>query len=89
MKDSNKFIVTNTKKITNLSETLAKSKESLSQAKSDLVDTVGVLSELNDVKGALHKSCDYLLKNFEVRQAARSAEIDAMIEAKNILSGMK
>lgn len=89
IKDSNKLIVTNTKKITNLSETLAKAKESLSQAKTDLVDTVGVLGELNDVKGALHKSCDYLLKNFEVRQAARSAEIDAMIEAKNILSGMK
>jgi len=89
IKDSNKLIVTNTKKITNLSETLAKAKESLSQSKADLVDTVGVLGELNDVKGALHKSCDYLMKNFEVRQAARSAEIDAMIEAKNILSGMK
>merc|ERR1719183_3285771 len=89
MKDSNKAITTNTQKITNMSEALAKAKESLSLAKSDLVATVGELGDLNDVAGELHKQCDYLMNNFDARQAARAAEIDAMIEAKNILSGMK
>jgi len=89
MKDSNKAIKTNNEKITNMSEALAKAKESLSLAKSDLVSTVGELGDLNDVAGELHKQCDYLMKNFDARQAARAAEIDAMIEAKNILSGMK
>jgi wobble nucleotide-excising tRNase len=89
MKDSNKSITDLTRKITNMSEALSKSKESLSLAKADLMATVGELGELNDVAGDLHKSCDYLMKNFDARQAARAAEIDAMIEAKNILSGMK
>jgi len=39
--------------------------------------------------GDLHKSCDYVLKNFDARQAARAAEMDALREAKNILSGAK
>ncbi len=34
-------------------------------------------------------ACDYILKNFDVRQAARAAEMDALREAKNILSGAK
>merc|ERR1719174_3453646 len=89
MKESNKAIKTNTQKITNLSESLAKAKESLSMAKTGRMATVGELENLNDVAGELHKQCDYLLKNFDARQAARAAEIDAMIEAKNILSGMK
>merc|ERR1719224_361058 len=89
MKDSNKAIVSNTKKITNLTEALAKAKESHSLAKADLMAVVAELGDLNDVAGELHKSCDFLMKNFDARQAARAAEIDAMIEAKNILSGMK
>jgi hypothetical protein len=89
MKDSNKSITDLTQKITNMSEALSKAKESLSLAKADLMATVGELGELNDIAGDLHKSCDYLMKNFDARQAARAAEIDAMIEAKNILSGMK
>jgi len=47
------------------------------------------LEGLNDTNGDLHKACDYSLKNFDTRQAARAAEIDALKEAKNILSGMK
>jgi len=33
--------------------------------------------------------CDYTLNNFDARQAARAAEIDALNGAKAILSGMK
>jgi len=89
MKDSNKAITSNTKKITNLSEAAAKAKESLSMAGTDLKTTVAELGNLNDISGDLHKDCDFVIKNFDARQAARAAEIDAMIEAKNILSGMK
>lgn len=34
-----------------------------------------------------HQSCDYLLKNFNARQKARSEEMDAISEATAILSG--
>jgi len=35
----------------------------------------------------LHKSCDFLVKNFDVRQAGRSQEMDALAEAKAVFSG--
>merc|ERR1719272_1316366 len=37
----------------------------------------------------LHGSCDYVMKNFDVRQTARTEEKDALGEAMAILSGMK
>jgi hypothetical protein len=35
----------------------------------------------------LHKSCDFLTKNFDVRQAGRQQEMDALAEAKAVFSG--
>merc|ERR1719163_1646090 len=37
--------------------------------------------------GSLHKQCDWLLKNLAVRAEARTAEIDALGNAKAVLSG--
>jgi len=89
MKDSNKMIIQTTKMITDMTEGSAKAKSDLVLAKTDLKQTVGLLGGLNEQAGDLHKSCDFLLENFDVRQEARAAEIEALGEAKNILSGMK
>merc|ERR1740121_709814 len=35
----------------------------------------------------LHKECDWLISNFETRKEARSGEIDALSQAKAVLSG--
>merc|ERR1719221_2420731 len=37
--------------------------------------------------GGLHEDCDWLLKNYEERKAARTGEIDALGKAKAVLSG--
>jgi len=37
--------------------------------------------------GGLHEECDWLLKNYEARKAARTGEIDALGKAKSVLSG--
>jgi len=37
--------------------------------------------------GGLHEECDWLLSNFEARNAARTGEIDALGKAKAVLSG--
>merc|ERR1740138_1407022 len=37
--------------------------------------------------GGLHQECDWLLKYFEERKAARTGEIDALGKAKAVLSG--
>lgn len=89
MKDSNKMIISTTKMINDMTEAKAKAKSDLIMAKTDFKQTMSELEGLNNEAGDLHKSCDYLLKNFDLRQQARAAEIDALNEAKNILSGMK
>jgi len=40
-----------------------------------------------DVIQNLHKDCDWLLKNFDVRKEARVGEVDALKKAKAVLSG--
>merc|ERR1719230_1143380 len=71
MKDSNESIIKLTQAIMDMTEERAKAKESLVMAEADFKAT------LED----LHGSCDYLLKNFDARQEARAAEMDALKEA--------
>jgi len=47
------------------------------------------LEQLANANAALHDSCDYVVKNFEVRQTARDEEIQALKQAKAILSDSK
>jgi len=89
MKDSNKAIVQETKSISDMTGARASDKESLSMAKTDFKQTMAELEGLDQTKADLHQSCDYILKNFDARQAARAAEMDALAEAKSILSGEK
>merc|ERR1740115_313570 len=89
MKDSNKSILKTTQSISDMTGARATAKEELSMAKTDFSQTMTELEGLNDTNGDLHKSCDYVLKNFDARQAARAAEMEALNEAKNILSGAK
>jgi hypothetical protein len=44
------------------------------------------LATVNYIEG-LHKDCDWLLKNYEVRKSARTGEMDALTKAKAVLSG--
>lgn len=45
------------------------------------------LEKLDDLLKGLHVECDYLLKYFDIRQQSRAEEMDAIGEAKAILSG--
>merc|ERR1719220_2969294 len=45
------------------------------------------LDGLTKYNAELHADCDYVLKNFDVRQKGRSEEIEALQQAKQILSG--
>merc|ERR1712187_437155 len=85
VKDSNKSITKYSQSITNMSEARAKAKASLSVAETDLKQTVEKLGGLSEMLGDLHKSCYFVLDNFEARQAARAAEVDALKEANAIL----
>merc|ERR1719321_1890360 len=47
------------------------------------------LADLSSETAATHEACDFVLKNFDIRQTARGQEIEALGQAKAILSGAK
>lgn len=66
---------------------LAQSKGEKSETEQAQLANDDDLAKLGDLLKAHHVGCDYLLKYFDVRQQARAEEIDAIKDAKAILSG--
>merc|ERR1719488_385955 len=77
------------KDIVNKSEELAKAEEDKAQAETDKENVMLELDQLANEKADLHKTCDFVMKNFEIRQDARDQEIEGLKKAKAILSGAK
>jgi len=89
MKDSNKAIAKYSEKVLNLKGNKAQAEEDLVMTADDLKATVTKLEDLHNTEGGLRTSCDFVMDNFDARQSARSAEVEALKEAKAILSGMQ
>jgi len=89
VEDTNKAIKAKSESITNKAVAKGKAEQELAEKKSDKEEVEGDLGELADLKAELHGKCDFLLKNFKVRQASRNDEIQALKQAKAILSGAK
>jgi len=89
VKDTNGSIEEKNKDIVHKSETKAKAESDLVQAKEDKSNVLLELEQLGNYKAELHGSCDFIVKNFEIRQSARDEEIEALKQAKAILSGAK
>jgi len=75
-------------------KSIAEKSEAQSLAESDKAETEAAilavtqeLTSLKDLNIGLHADCDFLLENFEIRQKARKDEMNAIEEAKAILSG--
>merc|ERR1711865_139824 len=75
VKETNNSIEAKTKDIINKKDAKAK--------KSVLLE----LEQLSNYNAELHESCDFVMKNFDLRQAARDEEVEALRQAKAILSG--
>merc|ERR1711924_554242 len=67
----------------------AKAEADLVEAKENKEAVMLELEQLANYKAELHSSCDFVMKNFEIRQTARDEEIEALKQAKAILSGAK
>jgi hypothetical protein len=89
VKDTNASIEEKSKDIVNKSETKAKAEADLVEAKENKEAVMLELEQLSNYKAELHSSCDFVMKNFEIRQTARDEEIEALKQAKAILSGAK
>merc|ERR1719277_2698885 len=58
------------------------------QAETDKkADTSKELAMTLEYIGSLHGECDWLIKYYDVRKAARTSEIEALISAKAVLNG--
>jgi hypothetical protein len=89
MKDSEDTLKAYATDITNKSEAMAAADKEHVGAADDLKHTIEEILDLGKANAALHQECDWIVKNYEARQTARSEEIDALNSAKAILSGAK
>jgi len=86
---SNESIESGKKAIAEKAEHKAKTEVALTNAEKSLDSVVAELDGLATYKTELHSACDFVLKNFDIRQTKRGEEIEALKQAKAILSGAK
>merc|ERR1712242_666537 len=89
VKETNASIEAKSKEIVNKSELKAKAESDLVETKEAKEAVMLELEQLSNYNAELHQSCDFIMKNFDVRQTARDEEIEALKQAKAILSGAK
>merc|ERR1719181_2310570 len=89
VKETNASVEAKSKDIVNKSESKAKAEQDLVEAEKEKENVMLELEQLANYKAELHSSCDFILKNFELHQTARDEEIEALKQAKAILSGAK
>jgi len=80
-------IKTKTAGVQELEEGRAKEEQRKVQKEEEKQLTISEIAQLAVTKDQLHENCDFLLAQFEVRQQARGEEMDALRQAKAILSG--
>merc|ERR1719482_751438 len=89
VKETNASIEAKSKDIVNKSEVCAKCEADLVEAKEEKEAVMVELEQLANYNAELHSSCDFIMKNFDLRQTARDEEVEALRQAKAILSGAK
>jgi hypothetical protein len=89
VKETNTSVEEKNKDIANKSDTKAKAEGDLVETKEAKEAALLELENLSNYKAELHQSCDFVVKNFDLRQSARDEEVDALRQAKSILDGAK
>merc|ERR1719310_689877 len=86
VKDTNAGITQREKEIIDKTEAKAKAEDEKTKAEQTLEEVVEELEGLSQELADLHHQCDFVMKNFEIRQTARDQEIEALRMVKQILS---
>merc|ERR1711933_88376 len=73
--------------ISEANEQAAAAEGSKSQTEEAQLANDGELTKLGELLSATHTDCDFVMKYFDIRQQSRSEEMDAIEQAKSILSG--
>lgn len=87
--DTTDAINANRKDVVSKSEERSETEAERIETTEERDSAVKALQKLAAYNADLHKDCDYVLKNFDIRQQARSDEMEALKQAKAILSGAK
>jgi len=85
--DTNSGVETKVKDITSKTEAKAKAEGDKVESETERDSVLGELEQLANENADLHKSCDFTLKNFELRQTAREEEIEALKQSIAMFSG--
>merc|ERR1719161_302210 len=87
MEDSKESLATDTKSLTEASASKADLEGALTEAKENQMLTLEQSQNVISTIAKLHGSCDFIIKNFELRLNARTAEIEGLKTAKAVLAG--
>merc|ERR1719375_262399 len=85
--DTNASIEEKSKDIVAKAADKGKTEQALVETKQEMDSTMGELETLYNENADLHKSCDFILKNFDIRQTARDEEIEALKQSIAMFSG--
>merc|ERR1719160_736087 len=89
VKDSNGSIEEKTRMITEKTSEKAETEADKTATTEGKETALAEQQQLANENADLHKACDFTLKNFDIRQEARDQEVEALRQAKAILSGAK
>jgi len=87
VKDTNNSVDVMTRDIVSKSDMKAKAEQENVEAQTEHENTMAELEQLSNENADLHKACDFTVKNFDARQAARGDEIEALKQAIAMFSG--
>lgn len=87
IKNTNASTAANNKAIVAKTESKADTSSTKVAAGGDRASATEDAEKLAAMNAQLHGSCDFVTKNFDARQAARTAEMESLAQAKAILSG--
>merc|ERR1719197_1175560 len=89
VKDTNGSVEEKTRMITDKTSEEAEAEEDKTATTEGKETAMAEMQQLSNENADLHKACDFTLKNFDIRQEARDQEVEALRQAKAILSGAK
>jgi len=86
-RNTNDSIEESSKNLLNKGEEKAKLEQELVESKEGAATILQEMEQLFNSHADLHKSCDFILKNFEDRTTARDSEVEALKESLAMFSG--
>merc|ERR1719454_2313895 len=89
VRDTNKAIDEANANLTNKKAAKGKAEGDKAEAEVELEAVMSELELLSNKSNDLHSSCDFVMKNFDIRQSRRDDEMEALQSAIGILSGAR